>query len=160
MQLRSQPQAKYKQNRGSEIMSNNLVDYLKNLNSANSNWYLWVNPDNVDEFEVNQQCPRKGWFNAGSLNNISYGMQSMEEAVRNYLSQCDGVITGFSKKIRFNLEGMMEAYKEDRLSEELRRYLEVQGTEIMMIWSEQEAEIFVDETLRKNIWEWQQEMKE
>jgi len=59
-----------------------LVKYLANLNTCDSNWGLYVNPDDLDDFRIGQRCFENGGLldekvYVGSLESLSFGHQDV-----------------------------------------------------------------------------------
>lgn len=66
-------------------MTELLKEYLSKLNTSDSQWGLWVNPDNFDDFRIGQFCFENGgmiddFVCAGDLSALSFGFQSYREA--------------------------------------------------------------------------------
>jgi hypothetical protein len=124
-----------------------LVDYLKNLNSSETQWGVWVNPSNVDEYRVGQFCFENGgilddWVCIGTLDKLSFGLQSQSEAIASWLKENEEFVYK-NKKVRINASGLLKAWNLDILDSEFREFLEEKGEEIESEWTESEAEHFV-----------------
>lgn len=141
-----------------------LAAYLKNLNSAETQWSLYVNPQNIDEYRVGQNCFENGglsdgWVCVGNLESLSYGFQSTTEAIAQYLEDNKDEIEFNGRKVRVNRDGIMSAYSDGLLADEFQEFLETEAESIKEIWAENEAWEKVEE-LREYFLpggEWQQE---
>lgn len=128
-----------------------LSEYLMGLNTSDSQWGLWVNPENpTEEFRIGQYCFENGgldddWVCVGSLDRLSFGFQSESEAFEDCF------------KISPIFEGTpFEEMDEDEVydlycQEELPSDLQAQVDEYIEDWQSQaaewEADYFVDQTL-------------
>ena len=128
-----------------------LLSYLSSLNSADSSNYGWVNPDDINDYKVS---PRdlSGRVNIGSLDNLSFGFQSMTEAIRNWLdnqkiSRDKSAFQYHGNKVIVAVNQVMEAYTSELLDKEFKQFLEEEASDILEAWSEAEAENFIDNGL-------------
>jgi hypothetical protein len=146
-----------------------LVEYLQNLNSAESLWGVWVNPENVDEYRIGQFQFENGgilddWICAGSLDTLSFGHQSMEDAIEALLTNhSTRYKPGFvykGKEVRVNVKGILEAYREGNLDFDFLQALESEAEAIANEWSKLEAEDFVYNKLPEIIEQFQESSKE
>jgi len=105
-----------------------LVEYLSQLNTCESQWGLWVNPENLDDYRISQYCFENGGIydekvHIGSLESLSYGYQSMTEVMESYLCGIDFVQYN-GRKVKIAHNSILEAYKNDLLDEDFREFLE------------------------------------
>lgn len=124
-----------------------LQKYLSNLNSADSQWGIWVDPDNVDNYRIGQFCFENGGILdskicIGSLDKLSFGLQSQHDAIKHYLEE--NQLTYKDKKVEVNPENILQAWSDGNLDEEFAEFLDNQSRHIMNIWAEYEAEDFVN----------------
>jgi hypothetical protein len=124
-----------------------LVAYLSNLNTCENQWSLFVNPENVDDYRIGQDCFENGGMldakvNVASLDDVSFGFQSRSEALEFILKYAD--LKFKAKKINFNKQAMIEAYNEDLLGEDFKKYLDELIDEHVEINSIAEAELYVE----------------
>lgn len=133
-----------------------LASYLQTLNSAESQWGVWVNPSNpTEEYRIGQYCFENGglddgWVCIGSLDNLSFGFQSTSDAIKEYLE--DNEISGFEydgKTIRYNVAALVDAYRSGTLDEAFQEFLESEVESIKAVWAEVEADFFVSDKLPK-----------
>lgn len=130
-------------------MASALQSYLQSLNTSESQWGLWVNPENpTEEYRIGQYCFENGgikddWVCVGSLDKLSFGFQSDSEALETFLEQNDGGLDYNDRKVLFNKQGLLDAWSNDSLDEEFRSFLEAEIEKIQAIWSEEEAWNFV-----------------
>lgn len=133
-----------------------LLDYLKGLNSAESQWGIWVNPENPqDEYRVGQYCFENGgvkddWIHIGSLDDLSYGFQSMSEAIESYLSNLD-CVQFKGRKVRVNKKAIVEAWSNGSLDDEFREFLESEAEAVKEVWADCEASAFVYDEMPEKI---------
>lgn len=132
----------------------NLVEYLAQLNTCENQWSLWVNPENPDEYRVGQNIFENGgvldgYINIGSLDSLSFGYQSITEALESYLNSCGNEILYQGKKVKINSEAILEAYQSSRLSSDFELFLKSQAEEICETWAQEEADGFVENKLPK-----------
>ena len=72
-------------------MSSKLFDYLVELNTSENQWGIWVNPEApTEDFRIGQFCFSNGgindnWICIGSLEELSFGFQSLGEAIEMWL---------------------------------------------------------------------------
>lgn len=131
-----------------------LASYLQSLNSAESQWGVWVNPENpTEEYRIGQYIFENGglddgWVSIGTLESLSFGYQSTIDAIKEYLE--DNETSGFEfegKTVRYSVGGIVDAYSEDSLDDAFRTFLESEAVKIEAVWSEFEAEDFVTNNL-------------
>lgn len=125
-----------------------LVDYLKSLNSAETQWGIWVNPENIDDYRIGQFQFENGgilddWICIGSLDKLSFGFQSTSEAIAQFIKDNKELLNYKDRPVKVNLKGIIEAYGSGYLDDDFRAYLEEKAEEVERIWSEMEAEDFV-----------------
>jgi hypothetical protein len=126
-----------------------LVAYLAGLNSTETQWSIFVNPGNPDEYTCSQWDGPDGWVKIGSPESLSYGFQSVYEAVKSFLEGCGDSFEFNGRKVRFSLKGLLEAYSERNIAgnDALWGWLESEAADIMAEWSQNEAELFVADQL-------------
>lgn len=129
-----------------------LLAYLQTLNTAENQWSVWVNPDNVDEYRIGQNCFENGglldnWVCIGSLDALSFGYQSTHDAIQHFLKESGGEISYNGKRVKINAKGILDAYDCGNLDEDFQKYLEQEALVIEQLWSEIDAEFFVSNTL-------------
>lgn len=125
-----------------------LVEYLATLNSAESQWGVWVNPENVDEYRVGQFIFDNGgiddgWICAGRLDNLSFGFQSQRDAIEQYLKESNGLIQYGDRRVKVNIPAIVEAWSNGYLDADFQEFLEERAESIEQIWAVEEAEGFV-----------------
>jgi hypothetical protein len=125
-----------------------LVKYLANLNSADSQWGVWVNPENTDEYRIGQFQFENGgildnWICIGSLDRLSFGYQSQSDAIAQYLQDENSRIKYKDRYISVSIKGIVEAYSNGNLDDKFQAFLEEEACVIQKFWSEMEAENFV-----------------
>lgn len=136
-------------------MSQQLIKYLSELNSTETQWSIYVDPDNLDNYICTQWDGPDGWVCIGTPYSLSYGFQSTYEAVKAFLEGCGadraakGEFQWNDRTVRFNLKGLLEAYSERTIrgNDELFDWLEEQAADIQAQWSVDEAEMFVADQL-------------
>lgn len=137
-----------------------LQNYLKSLNSAESQWGVWVNPENPEEYRVGQSIFENGglldgWICIGTLEDLSFGFQSTHDAFASWVSggaseaMPDGVKTIYyeGKEIRVQPQAFYEAWVERRFVKEFTDFVTEQVDNICDEWSELAAEDFIDNKL-------------
>jgi hypothetical protein len=133
-----------------------LRDYLANLNSAESNWGIWVDPDNLDDYRIGQKIFENGGLldekvYIGNLEELSCGNQSQLEAIENFLSNRERYLHGIAefkygeRLVRCNTKAVLTAWSEDRLDSDFREFLESEAAEIEAEWAKNEAELKIEE---------------
>lgn len=121
----------------------NLIDYLKNLNSSETQWGVWVNPQNVDEYRVGQcNCENGGLLDdyeyIGSLASLSFGSQSRQEALKAMLEN-NSTLAYQGKTVRFDASAMYEAWTESSLAQDFAVFLEEEAVYYEEQWATEEA---------------------
>ena len=125
-----------------------LQEKLSNLDSADSQWGIWVNPDNIDDYRVGQFCFENGGILdekicIGSLDRLSFGFQSQHNAIKHYLEENEFLIYK-GRKVKVNKKEILRAWSDENLDEEFAKFLESNSEDIMKIWAKYEAENFVN----------------
>jgi len=125
-----------------------LQKYLSNLNSADSQWGIWINPDNIDDYRIGQFCFDNGGvldskICVGSLDKLSFGFQSHCDAIEQYLKE-NQYLYYKGKKVKVNKEAILDIYREGTFDTDFTEFLEGEAQDIMKIWAECEAEDFVN----------------
>lgn len=127
-----------------------LKEYLIQLDSADSNWELYVDPNDWDNFEIST-VPIEGMVKLGNLSQLSFGYQSYEEALWDFLySHKIGEFASFyypgnGRTIRVKIEEFIEAYVSDELDPKLRSFLDSEIEKIHQQWSINEVELFLED---------------
>lgn len=136
-----------------------LVQYLSELNTSDTSWGLYLNPDNIDQYRIGQNCFDNGglldnYIFIDNLSNLSFGHQSEREALESILDfntssedRCKATLTYNEKKVVVKKDKLLELYFEDKLDKDFYQFLQNQIHDLMQIWSEWEAEFFVNDTL-------------
>lgn len=118
-----------------------LINYLKTLDSPDSSWGVYVNPNDQDDFAIQQivfEAP-EGKALLGSLDSLSYGSQSVEDAIAQFIAD-QGYCLLFEHKLVWVSEtGIVKAYRDKRLSPRFAEYLENEAANICKQWAESEA---------------------
>lgn len=132
-----------------------LFEYLKNLNSSETQWGVWVNPTDLDDYRIGQYCFENGgilddFVCIGSLHKLSYGFQSHYDALKEYLkeNQIDfekASITYKGKEILVSKEGILTAYGNGILDKDFEEFLDNEIEDVCNIWASLEAEAKIDE---------------
>ena len=122
-----------------------LVDYLKSLNVADSSWGLYVDPENIDDYRIGQNCFQNGGIlddkvRVASLDKVSCGHQSTLEAFENVAPKVMG-------RHEYNLEALFDAYEYGRLAPELKTRFDDEIKALLKEWADAEASHFVYEEL-------------
>ena len=120
---------------------------LSNLNSADSQWGIWVNPDNIDDYRVGQFCFENGGLLdnkicIGSLDKLSFGFQSQHDAIAHYLKE-NHLLAYKGRKVKVNKEKILQAWSDGYLDEDFSEFLEDEAKSIMEIWAKCASEEFV-----------------
>jgi len=129
----------------------NLTQYLAELNAADPQWGIWVNPENPEEeYRVGQVFENGGVLDdyvfIGSLDDLSFGFQSVDE-ILNFIFREEGFKNLNERKGNVSLDGIKEAYSEGRLDPEFQSDLEDKIESIWNVWSQEEASYFVDQKI-------------
>lgn len=136
-----------------------LQEYLSQLDSAKSEWGIWVDPKNPDNYRIGQFLHENGglldgWVGIGSLESLSYGNYCESEVLDYILSTHKGSekseYTEFifdGKVIKCHRESMKKAYFEDLLALQLAEYLRKEIEIISQVWAVEEASVFVSDLL-------------
>lgn len=127
-------------------MSQKLIDYLSTLNSTETQWSIYVNPENLDEYQCTQWDGRSGWLNIGTPDSLSFGFQPDLEHLKSYLLGSD-YIEYKGKKVKFNRKGILEAYSEGTLDEDFQEFLLESIEDDKTESAKSEAEFFVNDTI-------------
>ena len=123
-----------------------LENYLKQLNSAETQWGIWVNPENpLEEYRIGQYCFDHGgvlddWVCIGNLESLSFGFQSTWDAFDEAASQAMG-------KHEYNAEALREAFFNEELADELQEEIQSIIDDHHKMWTEEEVWFFLREKL-------------
>lgn len=131
-----------------------LINYLAELNTADNSWGLYVDPKNIDNYRIGQICFENGgildnYIFINTLDNLSFGFQSIREILESYLNSSNGIgeFIYKGKKSKCNVETIINAYFEEKLDKEFHQFLKDDINSICNMWSLWEAENFVEEKL-------------
>lgn len=132
-----------------------LQEYLSNLNSADSQLGIWVNPNNINDYRIGQfQFENGGILDGkiciGSLDQLSFGYQSQLDAIKQYLEE-NQLLTFKGKKLKVNQKEILQAWSDGNLDLEFSSFLEKKSQPIMEMWASYEAEEFINNQLPKII---------
>lgn len=133
-----------------------LIEYLSELNSADSQQGIWVDPANTDDYIIR---PIMFGYNRqsygdrvliGSLDKLSFGFQSRFDAIKQYLNDNEirhdiARINKDGLSVMVSISGIMDNL--DNLDEDFRAFLDQEAEAIEKGWSEDEAELFVIDQL-------------
>lgn len=131
-----------------------LIQFLASscLNEASS-MEVYINPHNINDYQV-WDHPLEGYISIGTLDQLSFGYQSEEDAVYQALGCVSTPKEGEKveilfegKKISINPVGIMRAYTENKLGDAMQKWLEKEVRLLLDQWAEEEATLFVEEKL-------------
>lgn len=123
-----------------------LQNYLKQLNSAETQWGIWVNPENFEEeYRIGQYCFENGglndgWVCIGNLEQLSFGFQSTYDAIKQWLENNDGEFEYNGRTVRVDVDAIAEAYGNGNLDEDFNAFLEGEAESIKEEWAKEESE--------------------
>lgn len=136
-----------------------LTEYLAQLNSADSQQGVWVNPENVDDYIVRpimfgynrQDCG--DYVLIGSLDRLSFGFQSQLEAIECFLNDHQdksdiydrAVLSYNGRKVVVSIKGIIENL--DNLDDDFRSFLNLEAEAIESTWARNEADLFIEDKL-------------
>ena len=121
-----------------------LQNYLSNLNSADSQYGIWINPDNINDYIVAPfSSENEKYIFIGSLKKLSFGYQSQHDAIKQYLKE-NQLLAYEGKKVKVNQKEILQAWSDGNLDPNFSSFLEEKSQDIMQVWSECEAEEFVN----------------
>ena len=121
-----------------------LQEYLSNLNCPEPQWGIWVNPDNVNDYIVAPCCSEnRKYILIGSLDKLSFGFQSQHDAIKQYLEE-NQLLIYKGKKVKVNKKEILQAWSDGNLDADFAKFLEQNSLNIMQVWSECEAQEFVN----------------
>lgn len=123
----------------------NLLTYLQQLNSAENQTGVWVDPENIDRFRIGDLQFENGgmldnWVFVGTLEQLSFGSQSYRDAFKE-------AATAAMEGHRYNEEALFEAWSKGELAPQLQRSISAAIEEIHAEWSAYAANEFVEESL-------------
>lgn len=124
-------------------MSKVLVDYLASLNSCETQWWIYVNPENLDEHICTQFDSPEGWVCIGTPENLSFGFVRTSEVLESYLIGIEKLDYN-GRSVRFNRKGLIEAYSSGYLCGEFENWLLGEIEETRMSIAKDSAENFVE----------------
>jgi len=126
-----------------------LIDFLAQLNCASSELGLWVDK-NLESYRIGDIHLENGGLLddkvfIGTLENLSFGYQSQEEAIKTYLDAKRPTLYFKGKKVICDRDGIVAAWLSRSLDPEFSQFLESEAETIEHQQSMEEAEMFVDE---------------
>ena len=129
-----------------------LVQYLSQLNTSDTSWGLYINPEDVTQYRIGQLCFDNGgllddYIFIDNLSNLSFGFQSEREALESILTTDKTTLIYNKKKVVVKKDTILELYFEGKLDKDFYEFLKNQVEEIMSIWSIWDADFYVNETL-------------
>lgn len=139
-----------------------LQNYLQQLNLAESQQGIWVNPENpTEEYRIGQYCFENGgindnWVCIGTLDDLSFGFQSGYSAFACWVSgginsesmpRSNQKITYKGRSITVNPLALYEAWTDGSVDEEFAAFIQKEVDSIRSEWSEMDAENFVNNKL-------------
>lgn len=126
-----------------------LAQYLSKLNESDSSKAIWVNPMNVNEFRVQERGIDDPWYFIGSLDVLSFGIQSisMTDAIVEVLK--DGQLIYENRVVRFNPKTILLAWLCDQLDPNFIDFLNNEALLVMDSVSYREAEKYVAYIIEK-----------
>jgi hypothetical protein len=127
-------------------MSQKLIYYLAELNCSDNTQFVYADPDNLDNFCIGREAP-SGFVGIGDLSNLSFGFQSRLEALTQWLDNADGSFVFKGRTVRYDRDGLINAYFEGLLGDAMFDFLTNWIDSIVSEWSLVEAEFFVSEKL-------------
>jgi hypothetical protein len=139
-------------------MSEKMVAYLASMNCTETQCSIYVNPDDMDEFECTQWGGSAGWVRIGSSDSLSFGFVPTDEVLESYLIGLDS-IEYKGKKVLFDRKALIAAYSEGRLDEEFQEWLLQEIEETRQEISLSEAEIFVSDRLPEIIAQYKEDLE-
>jgi len=116
-----------------------LINYLATLNSNETQWGIWVNPENLDEFRIGQKIHQNGgvldnYEYIGDCESLSYGFQSRQDAVKEVLEN-NPILLYQGKKVLFNKTALYEAYTNDALDADFENFLNAEAEKYEQQWA-------------------------
>jgi hypothetical protein len=128
-----------------------LKKYLATLNSSETQWGIWVNPKDLNDYRIGQRHVENGGCDdekvfIGNLESLSFGFQSVGEALEILLFN-DGISyrgVTFTKD-NCNIEGFKEAFYMKKLHPPLQEIINLLIEELHQEWAEGEADIKIME---------------
>lgn len=128
-----------------------LIDYLADLNSAESQLGIWVNPNNLDDFRVGQFCYENGGVLddkvcIGGLNDLSFGFYYESDILKDLIKYSGLKFKEKEIKEYFeNLDNFVEDYLENNLDNDLYEFLNELIVEEAEYSSLENARLFVED---------------
>jgi hypothetical protein len=125
-----------------------LAQYLASLNSSETQWSVYVDPANLDNYRVGQDCFENGGINdgfvgIGSLESLSFGFQSTADAIESLLES--GRIHYKGREVRVRSKAILDAYRDGDLDSGFQEFLEAECEEIKQVWAVDAADLKVEE---------------
>jgi hypothetical protein len=127
-------------------MAHKLSAYLSELNCSDSTQFLYVDPEDLDRFVIAQVAPA-GFVCIGSLDCLSFGYQNRHDALKQWLANADGSFSFSGQLVHFDIDGLLDAYFDGKLADDMYDYLTERIDEIVTEWSQVEADFFISETM-------------
>jgi hypothetical protein len=124
-----------------------LIDYLASLNTSDSQWTLWVNKTDIDDYEIvheSTQLDETKYLATKSLDKISFGYQSEYDALKETLE--NGVY--YNGKVIYytndDVEKILYEYFDCSLDFDFQSFLEKEVEDLCKQWAYDEASYFIE----------------
>lgn len=123
-------------------MSEILIDYLSTMNSLETQWSIYVDPENLDRYACTQHGGPDGWVCIGTPDSLSYGFVPTGETLDSFLSGVES-LDYEGRTVRFNRKGIISAYHNGTLDCDFENWLLEASEETRMAIATFNAEHFV-----------------
>ena len=123
----------------------NLTKYLAQLNSSETQWGIWVDPESpLNNYRIGQKCFENGgvldnFVFIGTLDRLSFGYQSIPDALKNYLESLpvdaaqNQVLSLNGRKVALNIDGILAAFEAGTLATEFEAFITSKALEIIAV---------------------------
>lgn len=135
-----------------------LLEFLQQLNTSDSSNVLYVNRDDISDYRIGNntiQYDEDTYLRVGPLDELSYGYQSVQDSVLEWIGQQREVKGKRYIKLEwrkgwsslFDKSALQDAYKlwSDLMHPEFREWLEGQAETVREVWAYEEASLKVEE---------------
>jgi hypothetical protein len=128
-----------------------LKEYLATLNSSETQWGIWVNPKDLNDYRIGKKHLKNGGYDddkvfIGNLESLSFGFQSVGEALEILLFSGITYSGVTFTKDNCDIEGFKKAYLSgNEFLKDFQLHVEGLVDELHQEWAEGEADIKIME---------------
>lgn len=130
-----------------------LVQWLSTINSCESQWGLWVNSENIEEYRIGQVYFEnggvlEGWAYISNLDRLTHERRSYcgeEDGLYEHIWGSDGLTQYKNKLVKYNPRALADAYSSGLCDEDFIEHFRTEAEKSWQELSEEWAEAKVED---------------